>query len=73
MKYISEKKISKELVNSFDEEINFELAKRLGEVSYKTPCDGLKDLHLLRTPAINRPELIFNYIHLFNKEPFDEN
>ena len=33
MEFISENKISEELVNSFDEEMTFELAKRLA-VSY---------------------------------------
>jgi len=45
MKYISENKISEELVKSFDEEMTFELAKRLAEDNYKTPFDGLKDWH----------------------------
>ena len=57
MKFISENKISEELVNSFDEEMTLELAKRLEEDNYNTPFDGLKDWHLLRALAINRPEL----------------
>ena len=73
MKFISENKISEELVNSFDEEMTFELAKRLEEDNYNTPFDGLKDWHLLRALAINRPELTTNYIHLLDQEPFDEN
>ena len=32
MKFITENKISEELVNSFDEEMTLELAKRLEEV-----------------------------------------
>ena len=43
MKITADKRISEELVNSFDEE------------------------------AINRPELTSDFIHLFAKEPFDEN
>jgi len=73
MKFISENKISEELVNSFDEEMTLELAKRLEEDNYKTPFDGFKDWLLLRALAINRPELTTNYIHLLDQEPFDEN
>ena len=73
MKFISENKISEELVNSFDEEMTLELAKRLEEDNYNTPFDGLKDWHLLRALAINRPELTTNYTHLLDQEPFDEN
>jgi len=62
-----------ELVNSFDEEMTLELAKRLEEDNYNTPFDGLKDWHLLRALAINRPELTTNYTHLLDQEPFDEN
>ena len=45
----------------------------LEEDNYKTPCEGLKDWHLLRALAINRPELTSDYIHLLDQEPFDEN
>ena len=51
MKFVSENKISEELVNSFDEEMTLELAKRLEEDNYNTPFDGLKDWHLLRALA----------------------
>ena len=73
MEFISESKISEQLINSFDEEMTLQLAKRLEEDEYKTPFDGLKDWHLLRALAINRPELTTNYIHLLDQEPFDEN
>ena len=73
MRFISEKKISEELVNSFDEEMTLEFAKRLKRNNYNTPSDGLKEMHLLRPLAINRPELTTNYIHLLDQEPFDEN
>ena len=69
----SDNKISEELVNSFNEEMTFELAKRLEEENYAKPFDGLKDWHLLRALAINRLELTSDYIHLLNQEPFDEN
>ena len=73
MEFISENKISEELVNSFNEEMTLELAKRLEEDNYSTPFDGLKDWHLLRALAINGPELTTNYIHLLDQEPSDEN
>ena len=73
MKFTSENKISEELVNSFDEKKTLELATRLEEDNYKTPFDGLKDWHLLRALAINRPELTSDYIHLLDQEPFYEN
>ena len=73
MKFIDENKISEELVNSFNEDMTFELAKRLEDDNYITPFDGLKDWHLLRALAINRPELTADYIHLLDQEPFDEN
>ena len=73
MEFTSENKISEDLVNSFDEESTFELAKRLEDDNYMTPFDCLKDWHLLRALAINRPELTSDYIHLLDQEPFDEN
>ena len=73
MKSSNDNKISDELVNSFNEEMTLELAQRLEEDEYKTPFDGLKDWHLLRALAINRPELTTDYIHLLDQEPFDEN
>ena len=73
MEFLTYNKISKELINSFDEEMTFKLAKRLEEDNYKTPFEGLNDWHLLRALAINRPELTLEYIHLLDQEPFDEN
>ena len=73
MKFISENKISEELVNSFDEEMTLELSKRLEEDNYNTSFDGLKDWHVLMTLVINRPELTTDYILLLDQEPFDEN
>ena len=69
----SDSKISEELVRSFNEEMTYELAKRLEDDNYDTPFDGLKDWHLLRALAINRPELTSKFIHLLDQEPFDEN
>ena len=73
MEFMSEDKISEQLVNSFNEEMTQELARRLEEDNYITPFEGLNDWHLLRALAINRPELTTNYIHLLDQEPFDEN
>ncbi len=73
MGFINENKISQELINSFNEEKTFALAKRLEDDNYLTPFEGLKDWHLLRALAINRPELTTDYIHLLDQEPFDEN
>ena len=73
MRSSPDNKISAELVNSFNEEMTYELAKRLEEENYSTPFDGLKDWHLLRALAINRPELTSSYVHLLDQEPFDEN
>ncbi len=73
MNLASDNKISAELINSFNEEMTYELARRLEEENYETPFDGLKDWHLLRALAINRPELTSEYIHLLDQEPFDEN
>ena len=70
---MSEDKISEQLVNSFNEEMTQEIARRLEEDNYITPFEGLNDWHLLRALAINRPELTTNYIHLLDQEPFDEN
>ena len=73
MEFIDDNKISEELVNSFNEEMTYELAQRLENDNYLTPFDGLGDWHLLRALAINRPELTADYIHLLDQEPFDEN
>ena len=73
MDFISENKISEELINSFDEEKNLEHSKRLQKDNYNTPFDVLRDWHLLGALTISRPELKSNFIHLLDQEPFDEN
>ena len=73
MEFTSKNRISKELVNSFDEEMTLELAKKLEEDLYKTPFDSLSDWHLLRAFVIKIPRLTTDYIHLLDKVPFDEN
>ena len=73
MKFISENKINEELLNSYDEEMTLELAKRLEEDNYYRPFNGLKNLHLFRDLPINKSELKTNYIHFLHQESFDEN
>ncbi len=73
MELFSENKISEEIVNSYDEEMTIELAKRLEKDEYSRPFDGLKDWDLLRALEINRPELTTNDIHLLDQESLDEN
>ena len=73
MESTTNNKITQELVNSFNEEMTFELAQRLEDDNYLSPFDGLRDWHLLRALAINRPELTSDYVHLLDQEPFDEN
>ena len=72
MEFINENKINEELVNSFDEKMNLELANRLLEYNHTKQFEGLKEWHLLMPLAIKRPKLRSDYIHLLNKEPFDE-
>ena len=73
MKFVSENKIREKLVYPFQEEMTLELTKRVEKDRYNTLFDGLKDWHLLRALAINISELKTNYIHLLDKDPFDEN
>ena len=73
MKLTLDIKINAELVNSFNEAMTLDLAKRLEDDNYASPFDGLKDWHLLRALAINKPELTTDFIHLLDQEPFDEN
>lgn len=49
-----------------------ELAKRLERDAYDNAFEGLKDWHLLRAVAFQRPELVENYTHLLDIEPADE-
>ena len=73
MKFISENQINEELVNSFNEEMILELAKRQEEDNYNTSFDDLKDWHLLKALTIYRPQLKTNFIHLLDQDSFDEN
>ena len=73
MEFIYKNIISEKPVNSYIEEITLQLEKRIEEDEYTTPIDGLKNWHLLKDLAINRPELTTDYTHLLVQEPFNEN
>jgi hypothetical protein len=49
-----------------------ELANRLEDDAYENAFDGLNDWHLLRAIAFQRPELVDDYLHLLDLEPYDE-
>ena len=68
----SEIKITREIINKFNDKLTAKLAKRLEEDDYPSPFEGLDDWHLLRALAIHRPELTLDYHHLIDQEPFDE-
>ena len=73
MKSTSDNKISEELVNSFNEEMTFELAKRLEDDNCQIPFDRPKDWHLLRALTLNKSELSLYFIYPLDREHFDEN
>ncbi|MEM9006880.1 MAG: DUF2555 domain-containing protein [Cyanobacteria bacterium P01_F01_bin.86] len=64
--------VSPESVSAMNRESVAELAKRLEQDAYETAFEGLQDWHLLRALAFQRPELVTNYVHLLDIEPFDE-
>jgi len=64
--------VSQESVSAMTPESVAELAKRLEQDAYDSAFDGLKDWHLLRAVAFQRPELVQNYTYLLDNEPFDE-
>ncbi|MEM9120028.1 MAG: DUF2555 domain-containing protein [Cyanobacteria bacterium P01_F01_bin.56] len=64
--------VSQESVLAMTRESVAELAKRLEQDAYDSAFDGLKDWHLLRAVAFQRPELVQNYAYLLDNEPFDE-
>lgn len=49
-----------------------EIATRLEQDEYANAFDGLKDWHLLRAIAFQRPELVEPYLYLLDLETFDE-
>ena len=64
--------VSNESISAMTQETVAELAKRLEQDAYDSAFEGLKDWHLLRALAFQRPELVENYTHLLDIEPFDE-
>jgi hypothetical protein len=48
------------------------LAQRLETDEYHNPFDGLKDWHLLRAIAFQRPEMVEPYLYLLDMEAYDE-
>ncbi|MEB3229997.1 MAG: DUF2555 domain-containing protein [Leptolyngbyaceae bacterium] len=48
------------------------LAQRLEQDDYKNPFDGLKDWHLLRAIAFQRPDMVEPYLYLLEMENYDE-
>ena len=54
MEFISENKMSEELINSFDAEMTLELAKRLDKYIYTTSFDCLQRLALTTEGPSNK-------------------
>lgn len=48
------------------------LATRLEQDDYANAFEGLKDWHLLRAIAFQRPELAEPYLYLLDMEAYDE-
>ncbi|MEM6425559.1 MAG: DUF2555 domain-containing protein, partial [Cyanobacteria bacterium P01_D01_bin.128] len=59
-------------ITAMTQESVAELAKRLEQDAYDSAFEGLKDWHLLRAIAFQRPEMAEPYRHLLDIEPFDE-
>lgn len=64
--------VSQKFISAMNQESVAELAKRLEQDAYDNAFEGLQDWHLLRALAFQRPELVKNYTHLLDIEPFDE-
>ncbi|MEB3116799.1 MAG: DUF2555 domain-containing protein [Limnothrix sp.] len=64
--------ISQPAVAQMTEQDVAELALRLERDDYATPFEGLRDWHLLRAIAFQRPELVEPYIYLLDLEAYDE-
>ncbi len=72
MLFTSDNKIFKKPLYSYNEAGTFKLAKNLGEKNYFKPFNVFINWNLVRTFATNRYKLISDYIHLLEKEQFDE-
>ncbi|MEM8546463.1 MAG: DUF2555 domain-containing protein [Cyanobacteria bacterium P01_H01_bin.119] len=64
--------LSNQNIAAMTQESVAELAKRLEQDAYDSAFEGLKDWHLLRAIAFQRPEMAEPYRHLLDIEPFDE-
>ncbi|MDB9527273.1 DUF2555 domain-containing protein [Oscillatoria sp. CS-180] len=64
--------VSQESVLAMTQESVAELAKRLERDAYDNAFEGLRDWHLLRALAFQRPELVQNYTYLLDIESYDE-
>ena len=73
MDFIKNNNITEELLNSFNSKITIKLKKRLDDNNYIQTIDDLRDWHFLRGFLIKWLELTTYYIHLLDKENFDEN
>ena len=73
MLFTSDNKIFKRPLYSSYEEGTFELAKSLEEINYVKPFNEFKNWNLVRTFSIISYKLSSDYIHLLEKEQFDEN
>lgn len=64
--------VEREKVSSLTENDVAELAARLEQDDYPNAFEGLKDWHLLRAIAFERPEMVEPYLYLLDMEAFDE-
>ncbi|HHP7244310.1 MAG TPA: DUF2555 domain-containing protein [Elainellaceae cyanobacterium] len=63
---------SKQDVDSVTDQDVAKLAQRLDQDEYSNPFDGLRDWHLLRAIAFQRPEMVEPYLYLLDMEAYDE-
>ena len=73
MDFIKNNKITEELLNLFNSKTIIKLNKRLDENNYIQTIGDLRDWHFLRGFSIKWLELTTYYIHLLDKENFNEN
>ncbi|MGJ3251213.1 MAG: protein IsiD [Elainellaceae cyanobacterium] len=63
---------SKQDVDNVTDQDVAKLAQRLDQDEYSNPFDGLRDWHLLRAIAFQRPEMVEPYLYLLDMEAYDE-
>ncbi len=64
--------VEREKVSSLTENEVAQLAARLEQDDYPNAFEGLKDWHLLRAIAFERPDMVEPYLYLLDMEAFDE-